>query len=88
MNTMSPTIASAETWLRNWLGQRSPGLVIGPDDNYFDKAGIDSFEAIVLIEEAEQAFSIRFRQTDFQERRFATIAGFGQIVAERQHSPG
>ena len=35
MNTMSPTIASAETWLRNWLGQRSPGLAIGPDDSVF-----------------------------------------------------
>lgn len=88
MTTMSPDIASAETWLRNWLGQRAPGLALGPNDNYFEKAAIDSFEAITLIEEAEQAFSIRFRQTDFQERRFATIKGFGQIVAERRQNPG
>ncbi len=85
---MTSDNASVETWLNDWLGQRSPGLALGPDDNYFEKAAIDSFEAIVLIEEAEQAFSIRFRQIDFQERRFATVKGFGQIVAERRRSPG
>ena len=84
MATMTADVAAAELWLHDWLGARSPGVALGPDDNYFEKAGIDSFEAITLIEEAEQAFAIRFRQTDFQERRFATIRGFGQIVAERQ----
>ena len=84
MATMTADIAAIELWLREWLGARAPGQVLKPDDNYFEKAGIDSFEAITLIEEAERAFAIRFRQTDFQERRFATIRGFGQIVAERQ----
>ena len=86
MATMTADMAAAEVWLREWLGTRAPGTALGADDNYFEKAGIDSFEAITLIEEAEQAFAIRFRQTDFQERRFATIRGFGQIVAERQNS--
>ena len=84
MAMMTADIATAELWLRDWLGTRAPGLALGPEDNFFEKAAIDSFEAITLIEEAEQAFAIRFRQTDFQERRFATIRGFGQIVAERQ----
>jgi len=86
MATMTADLAAVELWLRDWLGARAPGLELETDDNYFEKAAIDSFEAITLIEEAERVFAIRFRQTDFQERRFATIHGFGQIVAERQKS--
>ncbi len=84
MTTVTADTAAAEHWLRQWLGTRAAGLVLSSDDNFFEKAAIDSFDAITLIEEAEQAFAIRFRQTDFQERRFATIRGFAQIVAERQ----
>jgi acyl carrier protein len=84
MKMMTGEMVTAELWLRDWLAARAPGLELGPDDNYFEKAAIDSFDAITLIEEAEQAFAIRFQQADFQERRFATLRGFGQIVAERQ----
>ena len=85
---MGADVATVETWLRDWLAKRAPGLALKPDDNYFDVAGIDSFEAITLIEEGESEFGIRFRQTDFQDRRFSTIRGFGQIVAEMRHGGG
>jgi acyl carrier protein len=84
---MSADVIDVETWLREWLAKRAPGLALKPDDNYFEVAAIDSFEAITLIEDGENEFSIRFRQTDFQDRRFSTIRGFGEIVAERRHSP-
>jgi acyl carrier protein len=82
--TVAAEISSVETWLRAWLVQRAPGLTVQPDENYFEKAGVDSFDAITLIEEAEQQFAIRFRQTDFQDRRFSTLRGFVEIVAERR----
>jgi acyl carrier protein len=85
MNADVPTV---ETWLRNWLAKRAPGVTVDAAANYFESAAVDSFEAINLIEEAEAEFGIRFRQTDFQDRRFATIAGFGQIVRERRQGGG
>lgn len=85
--TVAADISTVESWLRAWLAQRAPGLALQPDDNYFEKAGVDSFDAITLIEEAEQQFAIRFRQTDFQDRRFATVRGFVEIVAERRGTP-
>lgn len=85
--TVAADISTIEPWLRAWLAQRAPGLALQPDDNYFEKAGVDSFDAITLIEEAEQQFAIRFRQTDFQDRRFGTLRGFAEIVAARRAAP-
>ena len=85
---MTAALSTVETWLRAWLEKRAPGVAIQPDANYFEAAAVDSFEAITLIEEAESEFGIRFRQSDFQDRRFATIAGFGEIVGERRSGGG
>ncbi len=85
--TVAADISTVESWLRAWLAQHTPGLAIQPDDNYFEKAGVDSFDAIILIEEAEQQFAVRFRQSDFQDRRFGTLRGFVEIVAERRAAP-
>lgn len=85
---MASEVVDVETWLRDWLAKRAPGVAIKPDANYFEAAAVDSFDAITLIEEAETEFAIRFLQTDFQDRRFSTIAGFGQIIAERRSGGG
>ena len=53
------------------------------DENYFDAGAIDSFGVIELIEAVEDRFKIAFRQHDFQDRRFATVAGLAEIVHER-----
>jgi len=85
---MTVDVAIVESWLRGWLAKRAPGLALKPDDNYFDAGAVDSFDAITLIEEAETEFGIRFRQADFQDRRFGTIRGFGAIVTERRQGGG
>jgi D-alanine--poly(phosphoribitol) ligase subunit 2 len=85
---MTVDVAIVETWLRGWLAKRAPGLSLAADQNYFDAGAVDSFDAIALIEEAEAEFGIRFRQSDFQDRRFGTIRGFGAIVSERRQGGG
>ena len=50
--------------------------------NYFESGWIDSFGIILLIEELEQAFGLKFNELHFQDRRFATSIGIAEIIAE------
>ncbi len=72
-----------EAWLYAWFFDHDsdPDL----NENYFDAGAIDSFGVIELIEAVESHFKIAFRQHDFQDRRFASIAGLAEIVNERLH---
>lgn len=72
-----------EAWLQDWFAGR--GARPQRDENYFDAGAIDSFGVILLIEAVEKHFEIAFRQRDFQDRRFATIAGLTEIINERLH---
>jgi acyl carrier protein len=70
-----------EAWLQEWFAAR--GARPARDENYFDANAIDSFGVIEMIEAIEDHFKLKFRQHDFQDRRFATIAGLAEIVHER-----
>ena len=72
-----------EAWLQDWFAAR--GATIARDQNYFEAEAIDSFGVIELIEAVETQFAMSFDQRDFQDRRFATIAGLAEIVHERLH---
>jgi acyl carrier protein len=68
-----------ETWLQEWFAAR--GATLARDQNYFDANAIDSFGVIEMIEAIEDHFKVKFRQHDFQDRRFATIAGLAEIIS-------
>ncbi|MDP2431768.1 MAG: acyl carrier protein [Pseudomonadota bacterium] len=70
-------------WLFDWFRQRAAHITLAPDDNYFNAGAIDSFGVIELIEDMERAFSVRFSQDDFQDRRFSSVAGLAALLAEK-----
>ena len=51
--------------------------------DFFKCGGLDSLGLVELIPAVEEAFPIKFRQHDYQDRRFASIAGLAEIVSER-----
>lgn len=70
-------------WLLAWFAGRGMPADGCVDSNYFELGLIDSFGVVELIEAAEGAFSFRFRESDFQDRRFPTITGLTAIIHER-----
>ena len=74
----------AHTWLAAWFAGRAPDVILADEENFFEAEAIDSFSVIELIEEAEQKFRIRFVELDFQDRRFASIRGLAEIIAEKK----
>ena len=77
----SARLETVEAWLQDWFAGR--GARPQRDENYFDAGAIDSFGIIEMIEAVESHFKFAFHQHDFQDRRFATIAGLAEIVDER-----
>jgi acyl carrier protein len=83
---MSPPHARSDEarWLHDWFAQRGP--LPGGDEalglNYFEAGLLDSLGVIDLISSIEERFGVRFDEHHFQERRFATIGGLSEIVAE------
>ena len=73
-----------ESWLRDWFAERGADEPLNPNDNYFENGLIDSFGAIELIEEVETHFSIRFTERDFQDRRFASLAGLAELINKKR----
>lgn len=71
------------TWLRAWFSDRAPQRSLAPTENYFEAEVIDSFAVIELIEAIETHFNCRLDDTDFQDRRFSSIAGLAEIIAEK-----
>lgn len=50
--------------------------------NYLEAGLIDSLAIIELIAAVEERWNIRFHERHFQDRRFVSIGGLGQIVDE------
>ena len=48
----------------------------------FESGIIDSFSVIELIADVEKEFEIRFSELQFQDRRFRSISGIGEIIRE------
>lgn len=71
-------------WLYDFFSKR--GNDLSQDNfgskNYFHEGWIDSLGIILLIEEAEEKFSISFSQEHFQDRRFSTIDGLSSIIGQ------
>ena len=72
-----------EAWLQDWFAGR--GARPKRDENYFEAEAVDSFGVIELIEAIETHFAFSFGATDFQDRRFATIAGLAEMIDGRLH---
>jgi acyl carrier protein len=80
-----------EVWIANWFRGHNKRLanladteIMGAD--YFALDYIDSFGVIVLIEDIETTFNIRFAELDFQDRRFSTVEGLAEIVREKKRA--
>ncbi len=71
---------STLNWLIETFQEKSGRSSFNTEANFFEQGLIDSFEIIMLIEEIEQKFDIRFTDEDFQNRDFATIAGLAAII--------
>lgn len=50
--------------------------------NYFEAGLIDSLAVVGLVGELEDAFGVRFEDRHYQDPRFSTIGGLGEIVSE------
>ena len=71
-------------WLQTWFQEHGQAIQPDVNDNFFDIGAIDSLGLIELIEDIEQAFEITFTQEDFLDRRFSSITGLAEILAEKQ----
>lgn len=80
--TPAPEDRAVVAWVEAWFEGRGT-TAFGRDRNFFDEGVIDSFDVIELIESIETHFGIRFTETDFQDRRFVTIAGLSEIIGEK-----
>ena len=73
-------------WLQDWFANKSgrPATEIAElrDTDYIQAGLIDSFGIIELIADAEAEFDIRFSAEQFQDRRFTTLGGLCEIIAE------
>ena len=71
---------SALDWLIDYFSKK--GTI--PDNiesvNYFEAGLIDSLGVVILIEELETEFEIRFNEEHFQDRRFSTLKGLSDII--------
>lgn len=74
---------NAETWLTDWFTRQAPHIALSPEGNFFSAGAIDSLGVIELIEDMEQAFSVRFSQDDFQDPRFVSIGGLAEMLKEK-----
>ncbi len=74
------------SWLQDWFvkksGRRATDIAALLDADYIQAGLIDSFNIIELIADTEARFGIRFTAEQFQDRRFTTLSGLCQIIAE------
>ena len=77
-----------QAWVVDWFAQRKSFVEGSPEQrlavDYFQKGIIDSFGVVELIGDIEAHFQIQFLETDFQDRRFSTLGGLAEIIAQRR----
>lgn len=85
---MSENLQDIEAWLLSWFEKsRALDRAKAPDPesvNFFEAGWVDSLQVIELIGDVEKKFKIRFSADHFQDRRFSSIQGLGQMVREIQ----
>ncbi|MDX6769810.1 MAG: acyl carrier protein [Elusimicrobiota bacterium] len=55
--------------------------------DYFAAGLLDSLGVVELVAHLEQTYGVRFEDRHFQQRRFSTIGGLAEIVAELKTAP-
>jgi len=79
-------MAEEAYWLLNWFKQRGPLPDASIEEqlclNYYDAGLVDSLGVIQLIASIEEHFGIEFNEEHFQDRRFSTINGLAELIAE------
>ena len=68
--------------LVKWFEIQSEQTGFDTRANYFELGLIDSFDVINLMEYCESEFGVVFSETQFEDRRFATIDGLSCIIDE------
>lgn len=73
-------------WLIAWMEKKDPDLSGSLEEklkiNYLQAKIINSMNVLEMVIEIEETFGISFTPEHFQERRFATIGGLGEIISE------
>ena len=67
-----------------WFEAQSERSDINTEVNYFEAKLIDSFDVIMLMDYCEAEFGVSFSETQFEDRRFSSIAGLVEIINELQ----
>jgi len=84
-----PMMKNEKQWLVEWFRARGPlpeSTEEAARTYYFEKGLIDSMDIVDLVTEVEKEFEVRFSEQHFQDRRFATIGGLAEIIAELRGS--
>jgi acyl carrier protein len=73
-----------------WFASRSPvpASFDVQEDNFIQAGLIDSLSVIDLIEDIESTFGMSFDEAAFQDRRFVSMGGLADILAERSAMSG
>ena len=58
-----------------------PDATISADDDFFDKLGIDSFQAMELLTDVENHFSVEI--PDYELQGITTFSGLATVLSER-----
>lgn len=76
-------------WVLNWFVAKTgidiEQLLTEKENNYLDLGYIDSFGFLELVAECEKEKGIEFRDEDFGNSSFFSIAGFIKIAEERKN---
>lgn len=75
-----------QKWILAWFARRGPVPGTTPEEqlkvDLFKENLIDSLGVVDMILEVETHFGIEFSGDHFQDPRFATIGGLGEIITE------
>ena len=78
--------AEVQDWLCRWFERKGPIPGNTPKEklltDFFEAGLIDSLAVVELVADIERTFSVRFEDRHYQERRFSTIGGLAELVAE------
>lgn len=55
---------------------------LGPDDDMFERLGIDSLQALDLLTDLEAAFDVEI--PDYELQGVTTLRGLGAVIASRR----
>jgi D-alanine--poly(phosphoribitol) ligase subunit 2 len=86
MGAVRWNLSEVQGWLMEWFQKRGRyDNITGIDTlhaDYFASGLLKSLEVIEFVCEIEERFGVAFSETNFQDRRFSTVAGLSQIISE------